>query len=221
MKCNIEYTGKLRIGRPQYFCTTHKHLAVDKSGNKLPECLCTYKELFANRLDLKTNKITSIKIIYDDIFISKIPSVYVNENLFNGVLVYDDSVLTYKDLGGIMLAKLNNVKLENVACHHCGKMHSDNGQFAYKPHRTHFCNYCGHLFRVQDANISQELETIYDIPMLKLANREITIGNKCQIEYDLFTGTILINKEVGNKVIINNKKIDLQEFLNDALKNEY
>ena len=82
MKCNIEYIGKLRCGRPQYFCTTHKSLASDKSGHKLDECLCSYKELFVNKLDLKNTKITSIKIVYENIFDNQIPNIFIKSKSF-------------------------------------------------------------------------------------------------------------------------------------------
>lgn len=221
MKCNIEYTGKLRCGRTQYFCTSHKHLACDKSGNKLDECLCSYKELFDNKLDLDNNKIDSLRIVYDNILENQVPNIFINDKLFKGVLVYNDSVLTYKDLSGILLAKINNIKLESVSCNHCKKLHSDNGMYAYTPHRTHFCNYCGHLFRVKEKNISHELEEIFTIPNIKLKNNKITITNNYKVEYDLFKGTLLINDEVVDTVIINNKEENLANFLNRILKNEY
>lgn len=221
MKCNIQYIGKLRCGRTQYFCTTHKHIASDKEGNKLEECLCNYKDLFDNRLDLENTKIDSLKIVYDNILENQVPSIYINEKLFKGVLVYKDSVLTFKDLGGIMLAKLNNIKLESVLCNHCKKPHSDNGMYAYTPHRTHFCNYCGHLFKVKDPNISQELEEIFIIPDIELKSEGVNITDNCLVEYDLLKGSLLINNKAVDTIIIDNNEEKLACFLNKILKNEY
>ena len=146
MKCNIEYIGKSRQGITKYYCTAHKSFAYDKLGNKLDECLWSNKEIYDTRLNIKQNEIKDINIKYENILESVIPKITINNNEYSGVLEYNDSILTYKDFGGIMLAKLNNIPLEIVKCSHCGRYHSDNGQFAYTPHRTHLCLYCGHLF---------------------------------------------------------------------------
>lgn len=156
MKCNIEYVGKLRNRMPQYYCTIYKSFASDKKGNKLDECLCNYKEIYDNVLDLKENNIESIEIIYENILKNVVPKIFINNKEFNGTLKYNDCILCYKDLGGILLSKLNAISLEKVRCSHCKHYHSDNGKFAYTPHRTHLCLYCGHLFRVKEKNIGNE-----------------------------------------------------------------
>lgn len=221
MKCNIEYIGKSRQGTTKYYCTVHKSFAYDKSGNKLDECLWINKEIYDNRLIIKPNEIKDINIKYENILESVIPKIIINNNEFNGVLEYDNSLLTYKDFGGIILAKLNNTPLEIVKCSHCGRYHSDNGKFAYTPHRTHLCLYCGHLFRVKEKNVGSELAMIYDIPKIELKSKLLEIDDHCCVEYDMLKGKLLINNQNVNKVLFKGKELDIVEFLNHILENEY
>lgn len=221
MKCSIEYIGKSRQGIPKYYCTVHKAFAYDKLGNKLDECLWDNKEIYDTQLNIEKNEINNIIIRYENILDSVIPKIIINGKEFNGVLEYDDSVLTYKDLGGIMLAKLNNIHLEIVKCSHCGRYHSDNGQFAYIPHRTHLCLYCGHLFRVKEKNIGSELAMIYNIPEIKLKDKVIKIENCCCVEYDILKGILLINSQNVDKVLFKGKELGIAEFLNQILEKEF
>ena len=221
MKCDITYVGKKRTGKPQYYCITHKEYASDKDGNKLSECLCNYKELFENSIDIKETNIESIKIVFANILENTVPIVFINDKEFQGVLKYDDSILTFKDFTGTMLSRLNNLPLEVVRCHHCNKPHSDNGKFAYTPHSTHLCLYCGHLFRVREKNIGNEFTMIYNVPDIKLDNKSINIDESCLVEYDLFKGTLLINNESVNRISIEGKEISITDFLNKFLKDEF
>ncbi len=75
MKCDIKYVGKKRNGIPQYYCSIHKSNAFDKKGNKLEECLCNYKEIFANDIDIKKTKVENIKIIYTNILENPVPTI--------------------------------------------------------------------------------------------------------------------------------------------------
>ena len=221
MKCDIKYVGKLRTGIPKYYCSVHKSFASDKDGNKLDSCLCKCKDLFEQSFDLKNNPVESIKIVYENVLENQVPKVFINEKEFYGVLLYDNSILHYKDLGGIMLSLLNNIPLEVVTCSHCQHYHSDNGKFAYTPHRTHLCLYCGHLFRVKERNIGNELSIIYDIPKIKLENNSISVDKVCMVEYNLFSGELLINGKVVDKVFYQEKEIPLVEFLNSVLEDEF
>lgn len=221
MKCNIEYIGKSRQGITKYYCTVHKSFAYDKLGNKLNECLWSNKEIYDNKLNIEQNKIKSIKIRYENILESVIPKIIIDNQEFNGVLEYDNSILTYKDFGGIMLAKLNNMPLEIVKCSHCTHYHSDNGKFAYTPHRTHLCLYCGHLFRVKEKNIGSELAMIYNIPKIKLEDKVLKIDDYCCVEYDMLKGTLLINNANVNKVLFKGKELEIATFLNQLLEQEY
>lgn len=221
MKCNIEYVGKLRNGTPQYYCSVHKSFASDKKGNKLEECLCDNKELYNNRLNIKETNIENIKVIYPNILKNVIPKILIKDKEFNGVLEYDNCILNYKDLGGIMLSKLNSIPLDIVKCSHCNHYHSDNGKFAYTPHRTHLCLYCGHLFRVKERNIGNEFSFIYNIPDIKLEKSMINIDNECSIIYDLFNGSLSVNNQNVNRISIKDKEIDVIDFLNNILANEF
>lgn len=221
MQCDINYVGKKRTGTPQYYCSTHKAIAYDKKGNKLDECLCTYKELFDNCLDLEKTNVESIKVIYQNILENIVPTILINNKEFKGVLKFDNSILTYKDFTGTMLAKLNNIPVEVVKCNHCNQSHSDNGKFAYTPHRTHLCLYCGHLFRVKEKNIGNEFSMIYKIPNIKLGDKVIDIVDNCLVEYDLFEGELLVNKENVNRITFKGKEINIIEFLNKVLKDEF
>lgn len=221
MKCNIEYIGKSRQGMPKYYCTVHKSFAYDKLGNKLDECICSNKEIYDNKLNIKQNEINNINIRYENILENVIPKIIINNNEFIGVLEYDNSILTYKDFSGIMLSKLNNMPLEIVKCSHCGHYHSDNGQFAYTPHRTHLCLYCGHLFKAKERNIGSELAMIYNIPEINLKDKLVKIDDYCCVEYDVFNGILLINKQNIDKVLFRDRELKISEFLNYILKNEY
>lgn len=221
MKCNIEYIGKSRQGTTKYYCTVHKSFAYDKLGNKLDECLWSNKEIYDNRLNIKQNEIKDINIRYENILETVIPKIIINNNEFSGVLEYDNSLLTYKDFGGIMLAKLNNIPLEIVKCSHCGRYHSDNGQFAYTPHRTHLCLYCGHLFRAKERNIGSELAMLYNVPEIKLKDKLLEIDDYCCVEYDMLKGILLINNQNVNKVLFKGKELNIVDFLNNILGNEF
>ena len=221
MKCNIKYIGKSRQGITKYYCSVHKSFAYDKFGNKLEECLWSNKEIFDNRLNIKQNLIKNIKIKYENILENVIPKILINDNEFNGVLEYDNSILTYKDFGGIMLSKLNNIPLKIVKCSHCGYYHTDNGKFSYTPHRTHLCLYCGHLFRVKEKNVGSELAMIYDIPNISLKEKMLEIDDYCCVEYDMLKGILLINKKNINKVLFKGKELDILNFLNNILENEF
>ncbi|MCI8308921.1 MAG: hypothetical protein HFJ45_01605 [Clostridia bacterium] len=221
MECNIEYVGKLRNGISQYYCTIHKSFAYDKKGNKLKECLCNYKEMYNNILDLKENNIEKIEIIYENILENVVPKIFINNKEFTGIFKYDNCILCYKDLGGLMLSKLNKIPLEGIKCSHCNHYHSDNGKFAYIPHRTHLCLYCGHLFRVKEKNIGNEFDFIYTIPFIKLNENTIKIENNCCVKYDLFKGNLIINYSEVNKILIKNEEVNVIDFLNNTLKNEF
>ncbi len=221
MKCNIEYVGKMRCGKTKYYCTVHKSYAYDKMGNKLEECWFPHKEVFDNCLDIKENNIKDIKIIYSNILESTMPEIVIDGEYFNGVLKCDDSILTYKDFGGLMLAKLNNINLESVKCNHCGRYHTDNGEFAYTPHKIHLCTYCGHLFHAKAKNVGSEFLKIFNIPDIKLKDKLIEVNDKITIEYDMLKGKFLINNQNGNKVLLDGKEISIVELLNNTLKDEY
>ena len=34
-----------------------------------------------------------------------------------------------------------------IPCPDCGQLHIDDGEFATKPHHTHACQHCGHVWR--------------------------------------------------------------------------
>lgn len=221
MKCNIEYIGKSRQGKNKYYCTTHKSFAYNKSGNKLDKCLCNTKEIYDNKLNIEQNEIKTITIKYENILENVIPKIIINGMEFNGVLEYSNSILTYKDFGGIMLSKLNNITLDIVKCSHCKHYHSDNGKFAYTPHRTHLCLYCRHLFRVKEKNIGNELELIYKIPKIKLKKESLNISDYCCVEYNMLKGILLINNKNINKVVFKNKEYTIIDFLNNTLENEF
>ncbi len=221
MKCNINYIGESESGLKEYYCYTHKYMASDENGNKLEECLCPEKELFNNVLDLKNTQVSSLKIVYENLLDNKKPKIYINNEEFNGVLTYDTSTITYKEFGGIMLSRLNYLSMKHIKCKHCNHYHSDNGKYAYTPHRTHLCYYCGLLFRDDEKSIGNELDIFFKIPYINLEENTITITDKIEVEYDLFSGIILINKQNVDNLIIDNKEISLKEYLNDILKEEY
>lgn len=222
MRCNIQYIGKQRNGVKKYWCSTHKSIASNNKGEELKECLCNYKEVYENILYINKQDIKSIKLVYDNILNSTNGKIYINNKEFKGVLMSNNSILHYKDLGGMLLSKLNNIKLESVKCSHCNHNHSDNGKFAYTPHKTHLCLYCGHMFRVKEPNVGNEFFDIYNnIPSIKLEDEIASINDSCSIEYDVFNGTLLLNNKSVNRILIRNKEENICEFLNKTLENEF
>ncbi len=53
---------------------------------------------------------------------------------------------------------------------------------------------------------------IYNIPTIKLNNRISKLDNKCLVEYDLFKGALLINKENVNRIVMKEKELVLLTF---------
>lgn len=221
MHCEIKYVGKARNGISKYWCLTHKALASNKQGNKLDFCLYEKKDRYNKTLFVQDKKIERIQIVFDNLLKNKIPSIYINDTVFEGVLIYEDMVLDDKDFVGFFLAQLNHVSLEKVCCSHCGHIHSDNGKFAYTPHKTHLCLYCGHFFRVKEENIGSEMAILFPSPEIKLEKRKQKIENVCSITYDMFSGSILINGQTIDTIIIDDREESLVTFLNNQLKDLY
>ncbi len=221
MDCHIEYVGKMRNGIPKYWCLTHKALASDKQGNKLDSCLNERKENRKKSLSIEENQVKSIKLVFANILENTVPTVYINDEEFDGVLLYQNCVLDYKDFVGLLLAKINHVVLQQVRCSHCEHYHSDNGKFAYTPHSTHLCLYCGHFFRVKKANIGSELAMIFPTLDVQLQRGKLEIEDTCSITYDLFCGSVLVNGEVIDTIVVKGEELSLIEFLNNQLKDLY
>lgn len=221
MDCQIEYVGKMRNGIPKYWCLTHKALASDKQGNKLDSCFNERKENMQKCLSIEENQVTSIKLVFANILENTVPTIYINDEEFDGVFLYQNWVLDYKDLIGLLLAKINHIFLQQVRCSHCGHYHSDNGKFAYTSHSTHLCLYCGHFFRVKKANIGSELAMIFSIPDVQLQTKKLKIEDTCSITYDLFCGIVLVNGEDIDTVVVKGKEFSLVTFLNNQLKDLY
>lgn len=221
MHCDIQYVGKMRNGVPKYWCLTHKALASDKKGNKLETCFSEQKDRYQKRLSLQESKIESIQLFFANLLKNEIPILYINGVVFNGVLTYEDMLLDYKDFVGFFLAQLNHTHLEKVCCSHCKHYHSDNGKFAYTPHKTHLCLYCGHFFREKEANIGSEIAMIFSFPKVNLGSLEIEIGDILSLTYDMLSGSVLINGQKIDTIIINNKKEKLIDFLNRKLEDLY
>lgn len=49
----------------------------------------------------------------------------------------------------------------------------------------------------------------------------IKIDDYCCVEYDMLKGILLINEQNINKVLLKGKELDIVEFLNHILENEY
>lgn len=219
MKCDIHYIQN-NEGVP-YWCLAHKTKGTEVDGNAPTICDCKYKERYENIVKMNSREIENIKIVYSNLNKNSNVSLFINGEEFKGILKLENSIIDLKDYGGLMLSKLNNIHLEASKCPLCGGMHTDNGMFAYTPHSKHLCIYCGHFYKVEEANIGNELALYFDFPNISLEDNVVDIEEKCEITYDLFKGEVLINKESCNKVKRNNEEIDLVSFLNEKLKEEY
>ena len=219
MDCKIEYIA--HNNGLEYWCLTHKTKAAKIGDNFPTECDCKYKERYNEIVEINPEDIKSIQIIYPNLNESTNVSLYINEKEFLGILKIKNSIIDLKDYGGMLLSKLNNIILETSECPVCKGKHTDNGQFAYTPHSKHLCIYCGRFYDVEKANIGNELALYFDFPKIQLEENCIDINKKCEVNYNLCTGKVLINNESCKWVEKENKKIDLKNYLNDALKEEY
>ncbi len=181
MQCQIKYICKERNGHPRYWCLIHKSL-VEPNSN---ECNCQYKHLYDNIIKRKKSDIKDYQIIYPNIFESTIPDVYINNNKIEGLISIDNNLIDPKDYNGILLSKLSNQPLEKVICPRCNNYHTDNGKFAYMPHKIHRCLYCGHDFHIDKPNVGNILDIILTIPYIRLANQTINIDSKCELNYGI------------------------------------
>ena len=62
---------------------------------------------------------------------------------------------------------------------------------------------------------------IYTIPEIKLKDKLLKIDNYCCVEYDMLKGNLLINNQNVNKVLFEGKELNIVEFLNNLLANEF
>ena len=204
-----------------YWCEVHKAKATKIGDNDPTTCDCTYKFLYENVQKRTRENIKSIKIVYPDLNKNTNVQVIINDKEFKGILKLEESIIDLKDYGGLMLAKLNNIQLEASKCPYCGGMHTDNGVFAYTPHSKHLCIYCGHFYNVEEANIGNELALYFAIPKVNLEDKMVNIDDVCEVSYDLFEGEVLVNKINCNKLKRGTKEINLVDYLNEMLKEEY
>ena len=219
MECNIRYL-EAKDG-VEYWCLSHKTKATSINGKKPICCDCKYKEKYENIVEMKTEHIKSIKIVYPNLNKNTNVQVFINNQEFACILKIKDSIIDVKDYGGLLLSKLNKIDLKNSKCPYCGGMHTDNGVFAYTPHSKHLCIYCGRFYKVEEANVGNELTLYFDFPDIDLEDNTVLIDEKCKLTYDLFTGDLLINNISCQNIKQNNKTIHMVSFLNEALKNEY
>lgn len=218
--CHIKYCGKDENGINRYWCLTHKDVASDKDGHPLKECLCNYKEIYDNKIKIESKNV-SIKAIYKNALEEIKPIIYLNQKEENYALEIKDSILDFKDIGGLMISKLNSIKLIPSFCSYCGKPHTDDGVFAYTPHAKHLCQYCGYFYNVEKANIGNEFSLFFDVPDINLEEGKTEIEDTLCLEYDVFKGTLLTNGKNVNKVKVKGKIIYLKAYLNELFKDEY
>lgn len=217
MKCIIKEVNW--NGIKEYYCTTHRSLA-SKNGIKLKERISNNKEAFGNIVKMNKEEIKEICLIYPNLIESTKGTILVNGKII-GILQIDDSIYEVRDFGGLLLSLLNDVEFEVEKCPLCGHIHSDDGQFAFRPHNPHLCMYCGNLFEVKKANIGNELNTIFNIPKINLKEDIEVISDKLELKYDILKGIVTINGNIINKIILNKEELLLKDYLNKRLYNEY
>lgn len=219
--CHIKYCGKDEKGIDRYWCLTHKDVASDEDGYPLKECLCKYKEIYNNQIKIEPKNIDSIKVIYKNVLEEIKPVIYLNQKEENYALEIKDSILDFKDIGGLMISKLNSIKLIPSFCSYCGKPHTDDGVFAYTPHAKHLCQYCGYFYNVEKANIGNEFALFFDVPDITLEEGIVDIEDTLCLEYDVLKGILFSNGKNVNKVKVKGKIIYLKTYLNELFKDEY
>lgn len=131
------------------------------------------KQIKENDMKIDKERVKEIKIEYPNLLETKNLYIYINGEKINTLIIIEDSILTTKDFGGLLLSKLNNINIQTVKCSKCNKYHSDNGKFAYTKHRTHLCLYWGQLFKVEEKNIGNEIPLYFNIPNIILSDKSI------------------------------------------------
>ena len=179
MKCNIEEV--IWNDERKYYCTTHRSPAFDKENNKLEKCLSKNKSAYDNIIEMKKEDIKEIVLIYPNLLESVKGKILINDREI-GILKIDNSIFEVRDFGGLLLSLLNDITLKEEKCPICGHIHSDDGKFAYSPHDTHLCMYCGNLFDDKEANVGNELSTIFDIPKIELKNNINSVKQELMAE---------------------------------------
>lgn len=213
--CKIEYVGKSRNGKKKYWCSKHKEKASDKDGCRLEECLNEKKKDFDDLFFIPKKEIENITLVFPDLLKSKDVILYVNHKEVK-VLQVEDSCLEKKDFIGLLLSKLNQIPLEKIRCHHCGRYHNDNYLFAITPHRKHLCLYCGHEFYEKYPNIGNELICYISIPPIKLSKKTVDIKEKVMVSYHVLTGELQFNNISCDKIILNDCEVSVKDFINDV-----
>lgn len=219
--CHIKYCGKDENGIDRYWCLTHKDVASDKEGHPLKKCLCNYKEIYDNKIKIEPQNVDSIKVTYKNVLEEIKPNIYLNQKEENHALEIKDSILDFKDIGGLMISKLNGIKLIPSYCSYCGKPHTDDGVFAYTLHAKHLCQYCGYFYNVEKANIGNEFALFFDVPDIMLEEGIVDIEDTLCLEYDILKGILFSNGKNVNKVKVKEKIIYLKTYLNELFKDEY
>lgn len=213
MKCNIKEVDW--NGEKKLYCITHRFLAEDKEV-----CLSSNKEAFKNMKVFDKEKIQKIKIIYPNLLKNPKGKIFIDDEEV-GILKIDNSIFEIRDFGGVMLARLNGQDLTNETCPICGHVHSDDGKFAYMPHDTHLCMYCGNLFDVDRPSIGNELAILFDIPPIYIKKATVDVSSIITLEYSPLDGILLLNGQKCDSLNINGNTENLVEFLNRTLENEY
>lgn len=219
-KCDIKTCGKEENGNLRYWCLTHKDIA-SKNGKELQECLCKYKEIYDEPKEIDVKEVNSIKLIYENVLESLRPKIEINNREESSVLKIENSLIDFKDFGGLFISKLNNIDLIPSYCTYCKMPHTDDGIFAHTPHAKHLCQYCGCFYRVEQANIGNELALYFDIPNIKSEEGLVEVNKQLKIEYDVLEGIVLLNGQKGNKLKIDGKEIIIKDYLNNLFKDEY
>lgn len=104
-KCDIKPCGKDESGNLRYWCLTHKDIASE-NGIELQECLCKYKEIYDEPKEINVKEISSIKLIYENVLESLKPRIIINGQEENSALKIDNSLIDFKDFGGLFISKL-------------------------------------------------------------------------------------------------------------------
>lgn len=179
-KCNIVLIGKNRNGTNRYWCLEHHAPAYGKNGNKLDECLATYKNENRTKssIDLNPNDYPGgialwgcALAVYDTTSFNLEPGVHVHarkeagkekeiDKTFGTVNVkLDDDYISFNDLASISYLSSNILNLDMVylECPHCKAPHLDKDWYAANPHKRHLCSYCGRNFNVKEPNIGNPI----------------------------------------------------------------
>lgn len=177
--CDIRWEVKKRNGKPNWWCRTHGLEASAPDGAPLERCSGAWFNAVADDMqidiDLSIGEFAVWGVVPATIKIGEVPAEHGKVHVHHRHEAAGEKDLDRSyDIVRVQLGKatetiegmaaqafavseLTEMKVQPLACPHCGELHIDELMFATYPHVKHLCNACGRNFRVRSPSISNPL----------------------------------------------------------------